>query len=153
MRLWILALVLSGCEMFSYDPDVGLLEPVPPDAGMSDGGPQTTGKCGDSNPGAAVSFSHDVRPLTTRSPGGCGCHQASTTSGFNLGSYESLRRGGMISGTHIIVPGDPCASILVQKLGLAPPFGSRMPYNGPPYFSATELQLVRDWIAEGAQNN
>jgi len=28
-----------------------------------------------------------------------------------------------------------------------------MPFNGPPYFTAEEIQLVRDWIAEGAQNN
>src|SRR5689334_17223672 len=130
MRLWIVLAFVAGCDMLDYDPDVGALQPVPPDAGMTgDGGFQTTGKCGDSNPSVAVSFSHDVRPLTTRSPGGCGCHQATTTSGFNLGSYESLRRGGMISGTHIIVPGDPCGSILVQKLSVAPPFGSRMPYN------------------------
>ena len=47
----------------------------------------------------------------------------------------------------------PCESVIVQKLSLAPPFGARMPYNGPPYFTAAELTLVRDWIAEGARNN
>ncbi len=34
-----------------------------------------------------------------------------------------------------------------------PSFGARMPYNGPPYFTAAELTIVRDWIAEGANNN
>jgi hypothetical protein len=59
----------------------------------------------------------------------------------------------MNSGTRIVIPGKPCDSIIVQKLGLAPPFGARMPYNGPPYLSAAELQLIRDWIAEGALDN
>jgi hypothetical protein len=152
----LLLVFLAACDL-AYTPDVGQLQapdddPAPPDAGTgSAAGPPT--KCIDSNPDVAVSFAHDIRPLTTRSPGGCSCHQASTTSGFNLGSYDSLRRGGANSGTKIIVAGKPCESILVQKLGLAPPFGARMPYNGPPYLSATELQLVRDWIAEGALDN
>ena len=109
--------------------------------------------CDDSDPEVDVSFASHVRPLTTRSPGGCSCHQSTTTSGFNLGTYESLRRGGTNSGTSVVVPGRPCDSVIVQKLGTAPPFGARMPYNGPPYFTVEEQQLVRDWIAEGALNN
>jgi len=35
----------------------------------------------------------------------------------------------------------------------APPFGSRMPSNGPPYFSPGERALIADWIAEGANDN
>lgn len=152
----LLAVLAVGCEL-TYEPDVGLLEA--PDAASAlddsgaDGGMTPIGKCTDSNPIVSVSFSHDIRPVLAKSPGGCSCHSSNTTSGFNLGSYESLRRGGMNSGTRIIVPGKPCESILFQKLGLAPPFGARMPYNGPPYFSAAELMLVRDWIAEGALNN
>jgi hypothetical protein len=153
MRIAIL--FVAGCGL-TYEPDVGPLQPAAPDAGMgsTDGGFVSSGPCGDSDAAATVSFSQHVRPLTTRSPGGClFCHGATQTSGFTLGSYESLRRGGQNSGTRIVVPGKPCESVLVQKLGLAPPFGARMPYNGPPYFSAAELMLVRDWIAEGALNN
>ncbi|HEY5925615.1 MAG TPA: c-type cytochrome domain-containing protein [Kofleriaceae bacterium] len=148
-------ILLAGCAI-TYEPDVGPLQATQPDAGTSsfDSGFVSTGPCTDSNPGAMVSFSLHVRPLTTRSPGGCVfCHGATATSGFSLGSYDSLRRGGQNSGTRVIVAGKPCESVLLQKLGLAPPFGARMPYNGPPYFTSAELTLVRDWIAEGALNN
>ncbi|CAN5716114.1 hypothetical protein BH11MYX3_BH11MYX3_33720 [soil metagenome] len=145
---------LTACAELGYQPEVGALQPDDPED-VPDGGvpPSAVGRCTDSNPMVSVSFAHDIRPITTKSPGGCSCHASNATSGFNLGSYDSLRRGGNISGTRIIVPGKPCESILLQKLGLAPPYGARMPYNGPPYLSAAELVLVRDWIAEGALDN
>jgi hypothetical protein len=61
--------------------------------------------------------------------------------------------GGFHSGAQIVVAGDPCASIMYQKLSDAPPFGSRMPLNGPPFWTDDELQLLHDWIAEGASDN
>ena len=155
MKQLLLLIAITGCDI-SYEPDVGpLQEEISVDAGMGSAaeGPKPA-RCADSDPTTNVSFSLQIRPLTARSPGGClSCHGTNSTSGFNLGSYDSLRRGGDNSGTRIIVPGDPCASILPQKLGVAPPYGARMPYNGPPYFTAAELTLVRDWIAEGAQDN
>ena len=155
MKKLLLLCALAGCEI-SYEPEVGALQAGEVDAGVEQGsanGPSLA-RCVDSDPLTPVSFSMQIRPLTTRSPGGCiSCHGTNTTSGFNIGSYESLRRGGINSGTRLIIPGDPCASILPQKLGVAPPFGARMPYNAPPYFTAAELTLVRDWIAEGAQDN
>ena len=159
MKAAVVLALVTGCGLgLDYKPDIGALQapdapeatPPPDDAPMM---PTTIARCTDSNPFVSVSFARDIRPLTQKSPGGCSCHSSNTTSGFNLGSYDALRRGGMNSGTRIIVPGKPCDSILVQKLGLAPPYGARMPYNGPPYFSAVELTLVRDWIAEGAQDN
>jgi hypothetical protein len=139
MRSLLVLLVSAGC--IDYTPDVG-----PLNAGVTDGGTTTT-----------VSFSRDIRPLMFRSPGGCGgCHigrAGGGISGLDLGSYTALRRGGSISGTRIIVDEDPCASTLVSKLSRIPTFGSRMPFNGPPYFTADEVQLVRDWIVEGALNN
>ena len=148
----------AACEL-TDEPEVGPLLPAAasaPDGGAdpgSDGGMTAAGPCADGDPATPVSFGADVRPLLTRPMGGCSCHASNSTSGFNLGTYERLRRGGLISGTSVVVPGQPCDSIIVQKLGLAPPFGSRMPYNGPPYFTPEELQVVRDWIAEGAHNN
>jgi hypothetical protein len=157
MRLLAVIALLTGCEVI-YEPEVGPLQAAPPDAGSAgdgDGGiTPSTGLCGDSDPNTTVSFSQHVRPLLNRSPGGCtGCHGANATSGFSIGSYEALRRGGQASGTRIVLPGKPCDSILVQKLGVAPPFGARMPYNGPPFYTSTELTLFRDWVAEGALNN
>jgi len=144
----IVAFCATGCDVFDV-PDIGPLQATLPDSG--DGVVLT--RCSDSDPTADVSFSADIQPLTSRSPGGCSCHRTNTTSGFNLGTYANLRRGGLNSGTNVVIPGEPCASIIVQKIGLAPPFGARMPYNGPPYLTASEQQLVRDWIAEGAPDN
>jgi hypothetical protein len=151
---WIAALALgaAGCDLM-YDPDVGPLQddPTAPDGGS---GAPATGACVDGDPATPVLFSTQVRPVLARSPGGCtGCHGTSAISGFNLTSYESLRGGGQVSGDGIVVAGSPCDSVLYQKLGPAPPFGARMPYNGPPFFSADDLALLRDWIAEGALNN
>ena len=141
-----------GCDV-TYVPDVGPLRGMPDAAtGGPDGAP-ATGPCVDSDPDVDVSFGRDVRPLLSRSPGGCSCHATNTTSGLNLGSYDRLLQGGTNSGEQIVVPGEPCASVLVQKLGLAPPFGARMPYNGPPFFTAEERRLVEDWIAEGAHDD
>jgi hypothetical protein len=134
--LLALALALAACVL-DPDPDVG---------------PELVGNACqnvDSDPSVNVSFSANVRPLLSV----CSCHQGRPTSGFDLSSFESLFRGGLNSGARTVVAGDPCKSIVVQKLSIAPPFGSRMPFNGPPYFTELDLQVVRDWIVEGAHNN
>jgi len=114
----------------------------------------------DSDPENDVSFAHDVRPLFDRGMGeaGCSCHNSPTGIGAMLGGLElsslaRLRRGGFTTGAQIVVPGDPCRSYLVQKVSLSPPWGSRMPLNGPPYLTDEEIQLISDWIFEGARDN
>jgi methionine-rich copper-binding protein CopC len=47
-------------------------------------------------------------------------------------------------------PGNPDASYLVQKIQGIAAAGVRMPANGPPYLSQTQIDLVRGWIAAGA---
>lgn len=150
IRFAILGAVLwSGGCLGAFEPEVGELR-----AGVCT--PE------DSDPAYDVSFGEDVFPLFERmSPEpGCGCHLPSSRrpigielSGLDLGSYSSLMRGGTTSADMIVVPGDPCASVLVQKLSSAPPFGARMPSNGPPYLSPDERALIADWIAEGAHDN
>lgn len=140
-----LGAAIAGC---SLEPDVG---------------PRLAGTCDDADtqPDTPVSFSRDIRPLISRSTGGCACHlpnQAGTgmgtqLSGLDLSSYQTLRAGGFNSGAMVAVAGEPCSSIIYLKLSAAPPFGSRMPLNGPPFFTADELRLVHDWIAEGASDN
>jgi hypothetical protein len=141
--------LLSGCILDSLAPEVG--EPLATDCDNAD-----------SDPATPVQFSTDiVQRIFARDQLGCSyCHapDAEIPIGFqqsqlDVSSYESLRRGGLISRTGIIVPGRPCDSILLQKISEAPPYGQRMPFNGPPYLVAEEIQLIHDWIAEGAHNN
>ena len=128
-----------------------------------DVGARLPGNCSnaDSHAGTSVSFAGDIRPLINRQMGGCGCHLPSSTgagtgtqiSGLDLSSLNTLRAGGLNSGARVIVAGQPCESVLYLKLEDAPPFGSRMPLNGPPFWNSDELNLLHDWIAEGAKDN
>lgn len=135
-----LLLLAGGC----VDPEVGA--PIHP-----------TCNGADSDPSHATSFA-DIQNRIFAGPHHCvRCHTPSgatpiglSIGGLDLSSAETLRHGGVQSGADIVIPGDSCSSLLVQKLGLAPPFGARMPLDGPPYLTPTELQLVIDWIAEGA---
>ncbi|CAN5248969.1 hypothetical protein BH11MYX1_BH11MYX1_31120 [soil metagenome] len=110
----------------------------------------------DSDPAVAIDFGRDV--ATGVLAGHCDrCHTPTgvtpiglTIGGLDFSSATSLRRGGVQGGTDIVVPGDPCASVLVQKISAAPPFGARMPLDGPPFLSASQIQVISDWIAEGA---
>jgi hypothetical protein len=49
-----------------------------------------------------------------------------------------------------VAPGDPDASYLVHKIEGRPEAGDRMPLGGPPLPQAT-IDVIRQWIAEGAQ--
>ena len=144
----VLSLVAAGC-LGAIGPDVGPLT-----SATNDGPP---GCAPDSNPSLDVSFAVDIEGGVFRRGDCDGCHTSDglgvRQSGLDLRSYTTLRTGGGRSGAAIVIARDPCASILVQKIEPGPPFGRRMPYNGPPYLSTSDIQLVRDWISEGARDN
>jgi hypothetical protein len=138
MRRAAAVLVLAGC-LESIGPEVG-----PPQAA----------RCAeaDTDPGSDVSFVRDIVPILTdkcyvcHKPGGFGFAVAR----LDLTSYAALRAGGATAGGDIVLPGTPCCSILWQKLSEGPPFGARMPLNGPPFLTDDQISLIHDWIAEGA---
>jgi hypothetical protein len=128
-----------------------------------DVGPLLAGACdnADTNPASGVSFATQIRPLLSRPMAGCGCHMPSAAgagpatqiTGLDLGTLASLRAGGHNSGSQIVIAMEPCSSVLYQKIDDAPPFGSRMPLGGPPFLTDEEINLIHDWIAEGAADN
>jgi len=144
-----LGLLMPAC-IGDYGPDVG--EPQREACANAD-----------SDADVEISYSRDIFDgiLNVARPTRClNCHDpgADTPIGYEIGgldltTYESLRRGGVRSGGGIVMPGQPCDSILAQKVGAGPPFGSRMPYNGPPYLTDAEQLAIHDWIAEGAKDN
>lgn len=114
--------------------------------------------------GSGVSFARDIRPLIKRSasdPDAKGCypchdgnapkHVGLDLGGLDLSTLGKLREGGGTSGSKIVVPGDPAASALVQKLRGTYAYGTRMPKSGPPFWTEEEIALVERWIREGAQ--
>jgi hypothetical protein len=143
-----LGLTLVAC-IAGVEPDVGDLR-----AGVC--------KPVDSDPSVDVSFKHDIQPLLQRPFGqaGCSCHIPSgkkasgfEATGLNLTTYSGLMHGGNASRDTVVIAGDPCSSLIVQKTSDAPPTGSRMPSDGPPYLTPSERQLLNDWITEGARDN
>jgi Planctomycete cytochrome C len=146
-RVAAAALVLAGC-----------LSPIAPDVG-----PLVHASCSndDSDPATPVHFDADIHDAIfagdeyhcTRCHTGRGDTPIGLeVGGLDLRNYDTLRAGGR-HGPDIVVPGRPCDSILVQKLGEAAPFGARMPLDGPPFLDDDDLQLVSDWIAEGAHDD
>ncbi len=82
------------------------------------------------------------------------------SAGLNLkdgASFAALvgRPSARKAGATFVVPGDPDASYLIQKLeaGRTDIVGSRMPLGGPPYLTDGQLLVLRRWIALGAKND
>jgi hypothetical protein len=108
-------------------------------------------------PSAPVSFAADLEPMFEASCGGGNCH-----SGPNVASALDLTPGvaygalvGPSSpkcGVPFVVPTDPAASYLVDKLtGLGICDGNQMPNNGS--LSAAQVATVVAWICQGAPQN
>ncbi len=95
----------------------------------------------------SVSFSRDVRPICQRY--GClSCHGGS--GGLFLGTVAQMLQGG--DHGPAVVPGNADASNIIKKLSPNPPFGDRMPQGGP-YLPDSTLQVIRNWINQGAKDN
>ncbi len=114
----------------------------------------------DSDPTRTVSFKDQIRPLLDNEvPGTKGCVTCHYPEGTTREGIEAvrltlmplgeLRKGGASSAGRIVIPGKPCDSALVQKLRGTFPNGARMPKGGP-FWEPAQIQLVIDWIAEGA---
>ncbi|HEX7476394.1 MAG TPA: hypothetical protein VF331_01170 [Polyangiales bacterium] len=77
------------------------------------------------------------------------CHGALRP--FRDQSFESFAAS-TARGTAIITPCKPSTSLLYQKIALdPPPAGQRMPADGPPFLSPAQIQLIGQWIQEGAR--
>lgn len=116
----------------------------------------------DTDPKQDVSFSQQILPMFRGdAPSvGCGCHLPGSANpigieigGLDLSTFSTIRAGGVNSGAQIIIASEPCNSILWQKVTAGPPFGARMPFDGPPFLTEEQRRLIADWIAEGAIEN
>ena len=131
------------------------------------------GACDDDDPVSPepVSFSADVQPIFTAS---CiGCHDDTPPASLPLVAsvaYDTIVDVAAVQDTldpilDRIEPGDPEASFLIHKIqGTQTAVGgegagARMPFSCPvpdpprPCLTPEEIQLIRQWVVEGALNN
>lgn len=113
-----------------------------------------------SAPPQVVSYASQVQPIFTASCTSNACHDATQSAeGLNLtaaASYAELvgKPSGQCGSFDLVEVQQPEVSYLVMKLrGSGPCFiGTRMP-KATQALSAAQIQLVRDWVFNGAPNN
>jgi hypothetical protein len=110
--------------------------------------------------GAAASFSAQIQPIFSASCTSAGCHRrpGMVAADLDLGAGNAHAALVGVSSTQcdptrlLVDPGDPDASYLIDKiLGVDLGFGTRMPKMGS--LTPAEIQLITDWVAEGAADN
>ncbi len=144
MRLVVLLLgaLAAACDL---EPDVG---------------GAVAARCADDDgdPGTVTSFATDIQPIFLDRCRSCHFPDGAApiglrTTGLDLSSYATVIAGATVEAEVVVVAGKPCESILWQKVSPGPPFGGRMPLSGPPFLTDEQIQLIHDWIAEGALAN
>ncbi|MBC7977392.1 MAG: hypothetical protein H7138_20640 [Myxococcales bacterium] len=115
-----------------------------------------------SPPPVVISFATQIQPILTANCTNDACHDAVTPQrGLNLtagAAYAELLNSRSTQTAcrtfRLVQPSDPDLSYILFKLaGTGPCFvGGRMPQRLPP-LPAAQIQLIRDWIANGAPNN
>jgi len=107
----------------------------------------------------SVSFKEDVFPVVKKHCLPCHAEDNFNPSELSLDSYALMIQGGK-NGT-LVVAGKAGESLLIKKLGEKPPFGDRMPLNKKQvisegkakYLSDSELNIISEWINQGAKDN
>jgi hypothetical protein len=98
-----------------------------------------------------VSFSGDVLPILQARCQSChggidpATGQVSIEVGLNMTTYDGIMAGSEYGA--IVEPGGPDASLMIEMVS-----SGDMPLEGDPVPPA-EIEVLRNWIAEGAANN
>lgn len=96
----------------------------------------------------------NVQEIFNGSCGGTECHIGERTNGVRLDSYEDVTESeGLQYGELVVQEEDAAGSPLVDKIESDnPEYGVRMPEGGP-YLSDDEIELIKEWIDDGAEDN
>ena len=130
------ALLLAGCGDNSTDPM----------GGGNNGG----GNGGGNEIGTEPTFTNVLQIFQDNCGG---CHIGNAQNGVQLDSYQNVTTSvGDVYGTEVVNPGNPDQSPLVDKIEPSPENGQRMPQGGP-YLSDERINQIRQWIADGANND
>lgn len=94
-----------------------------------------------------IYFENDILPFLSSTCAQPGCHDAATAEdGVLLTDYLNIMSTGEI------VPGDPFDSELYETI-TDPDLDDRMPPEGEDPLSSEQIQMIFDWIAQGALQN
>jgi hypothetical protein len=98
----------------------------------------------------AVSFNRDIRPILSDRCFAChGFDAANRESGLRLDLRDAALAGGD-SGEPAIVPGDPKASLLIQRVSSDKPDEVMPPESLHKPLTPADIELLTRWIEEGA---
>jgi mono/diheme cytochrome c family protein len=94
--------------------------------------------------GTTVSFTNDILPIIQSR---CiNCHGGDRTEkGLNLKTYNNILTGS--ENGAVVIPGDSDHSLLAELVA-----NQKMPKRGP-RLTPPQVQLIIDWINQGALNN
>ncbi|MEZ6134852.1 MAG: c-type cytochrome domain-containing protein [Pirellulaceae bacterium] len=125
-----------AAALVSYAKSAGPTAPPPPAMTVQ----QATGD-------ETVSFAKDIAPILKENCNGCHIAGRQASGNFRMDSFAQLLRGGD-SGT-VIANKNAEDSLLIKKLkGQS---GQRMPAGGRPALSDEKIELISNWIREGAK--
>jgi hypothetical protein len=147
----------------------GVLSGCAGSGGGGGGGGSSRPRCKPPAPGTeTVLFARNIQPIFDRSCAVAGCHTPpANQGGLDLTSSRSYGNLVGVASTQQnklkrVVPGDPDKSYVVRKIEGGPGItGTIMPQgcdagiglNGAACLSAGDMEAIRQWIKECAQNN
>ena len=98
---------------------------------------------------AKVSFNRDIRPILSKNCLGChGPDEKDRKGDFHLDTFEGITKGGK-SGPGITV-GNPEASEVIKRVTTSDPDDVMPPADHGKPLKSEEIELLRQWIKEGA---
>jgi hypothetical protein len=98
-----------------------------------------------------VSYSKDVAPILDKFCATCHNEDEDHPSQLFMDSYESLMKGGKHG--EAVKPGNAKESLLLLKMDEEPPFGKKMPPSKKLIPTAEQVEILRQWIDQGAKKN
>ncbi len=118
----------------------------------SDGGSGPTGGVS-----ADPSFAGEIQPIFTSRCASQACHGASEQAGLKLTAGDAREELVDVASTSEpaflrVATGDADTSYVVIRLDGNQNVGGRMPQGGQP-LGADDIQLIRNWIDQGAKDN
>ena len=106
-------------------------------------------------PAGTVFYSSQVQPIFTNNCLGChtpgGQAPFSLQAGMSRGNIVNVQATSSCTSDKRVLPGNSASSVLYKKVS-GNTCGARMPLGGTP-LNQSDIDLIRDWIDQGAQNN